>query len=154
MSERKRDWILIGVSIVPLVGTAYGAVRMWGKGGPVGPDSYDALRETPHGQNPLKPEERGGPRLTDQTPRRGNENGGRKVESKGSSDDQERRRNPFDDEDDDFTGGSGASDETPVALGGVDPGFDTMPFVYGGTAIAILLVVYLLSRGRSFAPAY
>lgn len=86
---------------------------------------------------------------TDQPTR--NESGiteqGSRVQAKPNADEQNKKWNIFDD-DDDFTGGSGASDETPVALGDVDPEFDAYIPV-GGVLVVISVLALLYSANRS-----
>lgn len=110
-----------------------------------------------------KPESQGGPRLTNQPSRGGEGNGGTRVEAKPGADEQNKFRWPWDD-DDDFTGGSGASDEEPVHLGGVEPDWDAERMIaFGGvafivTALVIGGVVWGLTRNSGsnsqHAPAY
>lgn len=127
------------------------------------------FKGVPNRLNPLVPEADGGPRLTNQPPKSGDSSpeystGSRngRVSSRGGADEQAgrgRHHDESDHDDDDFTGGSGASDDVPVAVGDVDPDFDALPFVYGGAAALfiglIVLGAYaaLRSGGAQYAHA-
>lgn len=112
--------------------------------------------------DPHLTESEGGPRLT-KHPQRGEGYGdGKKIEAKPGADEQNKFRWPWDD-DDDFTGGSGASDEEPMHLGGVEPDWDAERMIaFGGvTFIVVFLVLgaaWALTRNNGsnarHAPAY